>query len=190
LFDQSNSNFVFGNGAEDYPITLHLTGVELERATRRLSDDGSLTISRVSAGNIYSIALRDTSRAERYRNLEIRLVSETGGGNFPLWKETGELALNPEVLFTGKDFADIEASHGGDDNKTPSLALHFTPEASAKFTEVTTRFSGRRLAVVVDGKVVTAPKILHPIITGLFEITGSSESDVREMYGRIAGDAR
>jgi preprotein translocase subunit SecD len=125
------------------------------------------------------------SRQARYRNLELRLVGETGGQAFPRWAESGTTALEPEILFSGKDFASIETSRGGDDKKTPSLALHFTKEAADRFTRVTTRYTGRRLAVVVDGKVVTAPKILHPITTGLFEITGPSEADVREMYGRI-----
>ena len=123
----------------------------------------------------------------RYRNLELRLVSETGGRAFPFWMEPGTLALDPEIQFSGKDFALIAPAHGGDDLKTPSLNLNFTPEASARFTALTTQRTGRRLAVVIDGKIVTAPKILHPITTGLFEITGSSEADVQEMYRRIAG---
>jgi hypothetical protein len=123
----------------------------------------------------------------RYRNLELRLVGEAGGQAFPLWHEPGALALEPEIQFSGKDFAVIDASRGGDDLKTPSLALHFTPEASARFTELTTRRSGRRLAIVIDGKVVTAPKILHPITTGLFEITGPPEAEILDMYRLIAG---
>jgi preprotein translocase subunit SecD len=121
----------------------------------------------------------------RYRNLELRLVSETGGKDFPYWMEPGTLALDPEIQFSGKDFVLIASAHGGDDLKTPSLNLNFTPEAKARFTAFTTQRTGRRLAIVIDGKVVTAPKILHPITTGLFEITGSSEADVQEMYRRI-----
>ena len=123
----------------------------------------------------------------RYRNLELRLVSEAGGQAFPFWMEPGTIALDPEIQFSGKDFALIAPAHGGDDLKTPSLNLNFTPEAKARFTEFTTRRTGRRLAIVIDGRVVTAPKILHPITTGLFEITGSSDADVQEMYRRIAG---
>jgi preprotein translocase subunit SecD len=126
----------------------------------------------------------------RYRNLELRLVGETGGQAFPLWHESGTLALEPEIIFSGKDFAIIETSRGGDDNKTPSLALYFTKEASERFTELTIRRSGRRLAIVIDGKVVTAPKILHPITTGLFEITGPPEAEIREMDRLIAGSSR
>ena len=110
-----------------------------------------------------TVACAPFIRQTRYRNLELRLVGETSGRNFPLWHESGALPLESEILFSGKDFAVIEASHGGDDLKTPSLALHFTKEASQRFTALTTRRTGRRLAIVIDGKVVTAPKILHPI---------------------------
>jgi len=55
---------------------------------------------------------------------------------------------------------------------------------------LTTQRTGRRLAIVIDGKVVTAPKILHPIMTGLFEITGPPEAEIDEMYRLIAGNAR
>ena len=120
----------------------------------------------------------------------MRLVSETSGQSFPLWHEPNTLSLEPEIVFSGKDFAVIEASRGGDDKKTPSLALHFTQGASLRFTKLTTQRTGRRLAIVIDGKVVTAPKILHPITTGLFEITGPPEAEIDEMYRLIAGNAR
>jgi preprotein translocase subunit SecD len=129
-------------------------------------------------------------KAVRYKKLEIRLVSENGGRDFPIWGEAGALALESEPLFSGKDFAAIETSRGGDDKITPSLALRFTKEASVRFEELTRRRTGRKLAVVVDGKVVAAPKILHSFTTGLFEITGPSATDVGEMYRLIAGDAR
>jgi preprotein translocase subunit SecD len=123
----------------------------------------------------------------RYRNLEVRLVSEAGGRAFPVWMERTTLNLDPAVYFSGKDFSSIAESRGGDDMKTPSLNLNFTPEAAQRFTDLTTKRTGRRLAIVIDGSVVTSPKILHPITTGLFEITGASEADVHEMYRHIAG---
>ena len=80
----------------------------------------------------------------RYRSLEMRLVSEIGGQPFPLWDEAGTIALDPEVLFSGRDFADIESSaSGGDDKKTESkpkvddkaykAALERIPEPKEKY---------------------------------------------------------
>jgi preprotein translocase subunit SecD len=153
-----------------------------------------MTGNRVRLSLISAVALLFSACAPgphetRYRNLELRLVSEKGGQEFRLWMEKGTIALDPEVYFSGKDFSSIAESRGGDDKKTPSLNLNFTPEASQRFTELTTQRTGRRLAIVIDGSVVTAPKILHPITTGLFEITGASEADVHEMYRRIIGHA-
>src|ERR1700723_278419 len=87
----------------------------------------------VAAVSFAFIACAHAPHEERYRNLELRLVSETGGQPFPFWKESGTLPLEPEILFSGKDFAIIEPSRGGDDKKTPSLDLHFTREASTRF---------------------------------------------------------
>lgn len=124
--------------------------------------------------------------APRYRNLEVRLVSVSGGTPFAQWDGSGSENLDPDVLFSGDDFRSIDASRGGDDGKTPSLALHFTTDAARRFEDVTAKDTGRRLAVVIGGKVVAAPKILHPITTGLFEITGPAQADVDRMERVIA----
>lgn len=117
-----------------------------------------------------------------YHNLEMRLVSETGGTAFQVWHDSGTLSLDPEVLFNGQDFNGIATSFGGDDMKTPSLNLHFTPPAAKRFTDITTQDTGRRLAVLINNEVVFAPKILHPITTGRFEITGPTDAEISEMY--------
>jgi hypothetical protein len=122
----------------------------------------------------------------RFPNLEVRLVSESGGKELPSWQGSGPVAVESEVLFSGADFEAVEPSLGGDDRKTPALWLRFTKEAGRRFERVTSRYSGRRIAFVIGDKVASAPKILHPISTGLFEITGPSEAVVREM-SRAAG---
>ena len=41
-----------------------------------------------------------------------------------------------------------------------------------RFAEVTTEYVGHSFAIVLDGKVISAPKILDPITSGQGEITG------------------
>lgn len=113
--------------------------------------------------------------------LELRLVSEGGGWPLAQWKGSEKIYVEREILFSGKDFEAVTPSLGGDDNKTPALWLHFTPQGAARFSETTTRWTGRKLAVVIGGKVAAAPRILHPVTTGLFEITGPSDDLVRQM---------
>jgi preprotein translocase subunit SecD len=64
--------------------------------------------------------------------------------------------------------------------------IHFTlqPEAAAAFAKVTGDNAGRRLAIVVDGELCSAPRINEPIKTGTGMITGGF--DAREAL-EIAG---
>jgi preprotein translocase subunit SecD len=133
------------------------------------------------------LACSSPARRAEYRSLEVRLVSEVGGQLLPSWSGSEALPVDSIVLFSGADFESIETSFaGGDDKKTPALWLRFNDKARRRFEDATTRFAGRRFAFIVGGKVVTSPKILHPISTGLFEITGPSDTDIQSMYQVIA----
>lgn len=51
------------------------------------------------------------------------------------------------------------------------LAVRLSPEGRRRLAEVTAVAEGRRLAVVVDGEVVAAPRIHEPIPDGLVALT-------------------
>lgn len=124
---------------------------------------------------------------EPYRGIAAYLISETAEGNaYPFWREQGSVTLERTAAFTGTDFAAIKPGLGGDDRKTPALELEFTREAAKKFAALTAEKTGRRLAFVVGGRIAAAPKILHPITTGRFEITGESKDDVLEMARAVS----
>lgn len=53
------------------------------------------------------------------------------------------------------------------------VAFQFNTTGALKFGEITTQNIGRRFAVVLDGKVITAPRINTPIIGGSGIIEGS-----------------
>jgi uncharacterized protein YecT (DUF1311 family) len=130
-------------------------------------------------------------------NIELRLVSARGaealGKPIPAWPGGETTTVQGMPYFTRKDFDSIEAGRGGDDGKTPVLRLRFKAKAAARLQELTTRptMKGHGLAVVIGGRVAPAPKVLspitQPITTGMLEITGPSEQDLREM-ARVAGE--
>jgi preprotein translocase subunit SecD len=144
----------------------------------------------IAAALLMAACATTTHEAQQYRNLEMRLVSETSGTPFQVWHDSGTLSLDSDILFSGQDFNGVATSFGGDDKKTPSLNLHFTPLASKRFTAVTTQNTGRRLAVLINHQVVFAPKILHPITTGRFEITGPTDAEITEMYRSLLTSPR
>jgi SecD/SecF fusion protein len=79
--------------------------------------------------------------------------------------------LGPPLL-TGADLADARAVF--DQFGRPQVALTFTPEGARKFEEVTRANVNRRLAIVLDGKVYTAPVIRQAITGGQAVIEGLS----------------
>ena len=65
---------------------------------------------------------------------------------------------------------------------SPEIEFTLTLDAAPVFGEVTKRNVGQRLAIVLDGEVISAPNINSPILTGSGQITGSfSEREAFEL---------
>ncbi len=66
------------------------------------------------------------------------------------------------------------AQQGFDDrNNSPIVNITFDQQGGAKFARLTTENVGKRFAIVLDGKVLSAPVIQEPIIGGQARISGS-----------------
>lgn len=63
----------------------------------------------------------------------------------------------------------------------PEIGFIMQPESAAAFAALTRQNVGRRLAIVMDGKMYSAPTIQSPIETGRGQISGSF--DLREAVG-------
>jgi SecD/SecF fusion protein len=59
----------------------------------------------------------------------------------------------------------------------PEIEFELTPDAALRFGEVTRDNIGHRMAIVLDGDLVTAPRINSAIETGNGEITGNYSTD-------------
>ncbi len=60
-----------------------------------------------------------------------------------------------------------------DQNGRPAISLRFNGLGARRFGEITTANVGKRFAIVLDGRILSAPNILGPITGGSGEITGS-----------------
>jgi hypothetical protein len=69
--------------------------------------------------------------------------------------------------------ADVESAAADVDETTgqPRVLLRFTPEGSARFALLTRGLVQRRLAIVVDGVVLSAPVVIEEISGGAAQIT-------------------
>jgi SecD/SecF fusion protein len=66
------------------------------------------------------------------------------------------------------------------------IQIVFTADGKKRFAEVTRESVGRRLAIVIDGRLHSAPRIMTAIPGGKAEISGSfSEPEARELAAKI-----
>ncbi len=107
-------------------------------------------------------------------------VSAAQEGNLPLGSvlmpgseesDATFFVLRSEVLVSGENLADAASTF--DQSGNPAVSFSFDSIGASRFCEVTTASVGRRLAIVLDGEVISAPRINSPICGGNGIITGS-----------------
>jgi len=91
-------------------------------------------------------------------------------------KETGAMSKTPflvkkEAILTGDSLADARVAFDSQYNE-PYVSLTFDSAGSRVFERVTTQSVGKRLAIVLDGNLHSAPAIREPISGGRASITG------------------
>jgi preprotein translocase subunit SecD len=68
----------------------------------------------------------------------------------------------------------------------PEIAISFTKEGKKQFAELTRANVGRRLAIILDGKIQNAPIIRDEISGGKAVITGNfTETEAKELASKI-----
>ena len=75
------------------------------------------------------------------------------------------------TVLTGTDLKD--AKEQTDQQNQNLVALEFSDEGGRKFADLTTKNVGKRIAILLDGEVLTAPNVKEPITGGKAVITGS-----------------
>ncbi|RME90524.1 MAG: protein translocase subunit SecD, partial [Candidatus Hydrogenedentota bacterium] len=83
------------------------------------------------------------------------------------------IVLEKKVALSGDDIS--PNTYAGFDPNTMqnTVYFHLTAEGTKKFAEITTKNKGRQLAILIDGKVRSAPNINEPILGGSAQISGS-----------------
>jgi len=108
---------------------------------------------------------------------DLELIKKSISGEMPpgyelKYLEEQPLLLEKDAVLTGDSL--ITANVGFDQTRfgEPIVHLEFSTEGAKKFALVTESNVGRRLAIVLDGKVVSSPRINEPIPSGKAVITG------------------
>ena len=141
--------------------------------------------------------IKDATRAVdligRTARLEFRLVNEQRSaeealkGRLPegeevlyerrVNKQTGEVTRLPllvrkQALLTGDALTNAEVRIGSQFNE-PYVSIEFDREGARRFERITSENVGKRLAIVLDNSVYSAPAIRERISGGQAQITGS-----------------
>jgi preprotein translocase subunit SecD len=118
--------------------------------------------------------------------LEFKLVdvnadpSEVAQGRAPVGSEvlpyptspTGKIAVYRQVMVSGEDLTDAQQGFSQQGNE-PIVNIRFNGAGGRKFGQVTSQNVNRPFAIILDGKVLSAPNINEPILGGSAQISGS-----------------
>jgi preprotein translocase subunit SecD len=122
--------------------------------------------------------LQDTSKLKEIlgttAKLEFRLVAKPGTpeGDFEMLPSNeGSLPVEKRVMVQGEDLTDAQP---GFDSRTgePIVNFKFNIRGGQRFGQVTSEHVGEPFAIVLDNKVISAPRILGPITGGSGQISG------------------
>ena len=92
--------------------------------------------------------------------------------------------VQKEVLFdqSALKSAEVKTAQGH-----PVIAITFTDDGRKRFAEVTRQHLGMRLAIIIEGRLYCAPKIMAEITGGKAEVVGQfSESEAKDLAEKIA----
>jgi preprotein translocase subunit SecD len=162
----------------------HAVTQSIEVLNRRLNGTGTKETNVQQQGNdrilIEVPGLQDTTKVKDLlgatAKLEFRLVADPGDppSEFEVLpqQQGGTIPVQKRVMVAGEDLVDAQPSF---DSRTgePDVSFRFNLRGGQKFGQVTSENVGRLFAIVLDGKVISAPRILSPITGGSGQITGN-----------------
>ena len=156
----------------------------LEIVRRRIDEVGTNEPTIIKRGNdrilIELPGLNDPNRIKRLlgktANLSFRLVTETEDnfGSELLSYEDSEQKLNisKRILLSGDNLITAKPSFDNQNNET-TVNFSLDRVGTKKFARATISNVGKRLAIILDNKIMSAPVIKEPIVGGNGVITGN-----------------
>ncbi|MDB9760847.1 protein translocase subunit SecD [Pelagibacteraceae bacterium] len=106
--------------------------------------------------------------------LTFRLISKDdgfGSEKLILSNSNEMLTVNKRVVISGDNLIDAQPQFDTQSNQ-PMVLFTLDRVGAQKFGKITTENVGRRLAIVLDNSVISAPQIREPITAGTGTITG------------------
>ncbi len=187
-FIVENNEKLFSMYLSDYGVVL-LNSSSLDQAVeivrRRVDETGTNEPNILKRGNnrilVELPGLDDPARIKsllgKTANLTFQFVSSNendGFGTETLKFDNGieEAIVSKRIILNGDNLIDAKPRMDTQNNET---IVSFTLDrvGAKKFGQATTKNVGKQLAIVLDGKIISAPSIREPIVGGSGQITGN-----------------
>jgi preprotein translocase subunit SecD len=161
----------YGNTGDQ--ILIQLPGVtDVDEAKRVINRTAQLALKLVEDSAPTQEALLQSFQGKAPENMDV----VTGQGDTP--GQPVYYLVRREAVITGRDLKHARA--GVDQNNAPDVQFTLNPAGAEKFKRETGRNIGRRLAIILDGHVESAPNIngqigAEGVITGRFTAQQADE---------------
>ncbi len=154
----------------------------IEIVRRRIDDVGTKEPTILQRGEkrilVELPGLKDPERIKKLlgktAKLNFRLVADNNEfGVDELISETGEkLKISKRIVMSGENLVDAQPSIQNQRGE-PTVSFTLDRLGAQKFGRTTTDNVGKRLAIVLDGNIISAPNINEPITSGNGMISGN-----------------
>jgi len=155
----------------------------LEIVRRRIDEVGTKDPTIIRRGNdrilIELPGLDDPNRVKKLlgktANLTFRLISNAedsfGSEIIPFEDGSSELRVNKRIIMSGDSVINAKPTVDNQNNETV-VSFTLNRIGTKKFGRATTKNVGKRLAIILDNKIISAPQIREAITGGTGQISG------------------
>ena len=183
-YKKSNSNKIEISFSKFGLLTINNSALKqsIEIVRRRIDDVGTKEPTILQRGEkrilVELPGLKDPERIKallgKTAKLNFRIVSDNDEfGTEQLISENGEkLNISKRIIMSGENLIDAQPSIQNQNNE-PTVSFTLDRIGAQKFGRATTDNVGKRLAIVLDGDIVSAPNINEPITSGNGMISGN-----------------
>ena len=103
--------------------------------------------------------------------------------------EDKDIKLEDNPSLTSTDILEIKKIYSKYDDKRPEISIVLTKEGTGKFYILTKENIGKSIAIVINKKIVSIPKVQTEIMGGKMTITGDfSEKEIDKMIEELKGE--
>jgi preprotein translocase subunit SecD len=168
---------IAAHGNQNDQILIQLPGVtDPEQAKRVISKTAQLALKLVEDSAPTREALLQAKGGRVPDNLEVvEGLGDQGG-------QPAVYLVKREAVITGRDLK--TARVGVDENNQPDVQFSLNPAGADKFKRATGQNIGRRLAIILDGRVESAPTIQNQI-SGDGRITGRYSTQEADELAKV-----